>query len=217
MDRTIGLATLHAAPEDCRVLGRTLRPFSLWHAHLLEILENPLGAHSGIDPFAWLTESAVDDGLATVFAALAQAVAICSGGYDPHSAAWPSRQRVFWRRYYSQPVRLCDELERFWGYRTEALSFPRVANLKVDNKSTFRSRVPLWFGMATELMQFAHLDKRAAWETKIDEAHYMILAMREQRGERTALLGDVSALLAEVERAKLQQAAVAVGDEGGPA
>jgi hypothetical protein len=53
VDDLLANATLHVRR---RCLGVVLRPYSLWHAHVLEALDNPFGVHRACVPAAMVRE-----------------------------------------------------------------------------------------------------------------------------------------------------------------
>lgn len=191
MDDLLSTATIHA-PRRC--LGLALRPYSLWHAHALEALENPFGLHRGCNALALLREFAPVE----IYTHLRVAVAVLSAGYDPELRCLDALTRRF--REYLRGRRfaraIAVECDVMLLHRSVALALPEMAETKGPRRES-----PTFFSMVSDLRQYLHMSKAEAWDTPVSEARWALVTAAEGRGHRVGLIGDATReLIAEVER-----------------
>lgn len=215
LDETFSESVVHQRPPllaRCRgfsahvVLGYRLRPFSLWHAALLDLLKNPFGFYDareddGFDfakafnfPRHFLSGHFFLD-----YAALQSAVAICRCTYP----TWPASggfagtiSRLFAARRYSRILSPGADLSSltidspylaelrklgsyFFEYRT------RPIHASADNSRPVQTP---WYLVSVAGLMRLGLSEAKAWNTPLGEGCWLAAAAAEASGNRIDIL-----------------------------
>lgn len=154
-----------------KVLGRVLRPFSLWHLFLLQAIHSPLTA----------------GGNATLFD-LKNAVSICRLKY---------RNCTIDRQWFPARVgikRLKSEIDSFMEYVGDYLSKPEYCIVPLDIKETTPPRrlthPPAVICTAYNAAYGASIPVREAWDMPIGEAYISEAMHLREQGSQLDFLDD---------------------------
>lgn len=171
LDRTFSAAYIDNG-NRYRIFRRTLRPFSLWHLLLLQIIDSPF----------------VGDGEITLFD-LKTAIGICSLGYRQSRVHRPTFPLM------AGPTKLKKAVTIFMEYVGDYLSRPDYTIQQTDFKG------PQYVGMPTtpapsvvvvayRAARGAGISVAEAWDMPIGEAYVSEAMFMELNGERLDYLDE---------------------------
>lgn len=176
--------------DDHRVLGRRLRPLSLWHATLLELIESPL----------WHGKSGVS------MTDLRLAVAICAGQWPRYEI--PGGWRLFWWRLRTRKSSLAVEAAKFSAYIRDFHAPPMLWQKDEPQKpKPLPCALPQPLDVAAWLIRHG-LGEERAWTMPIGLAHWYYVALAKQRGADVDLVspGEQAAIEQVKARRAMQRA-----------
>ena len=149
---------------DFRVLGRRLRPFSLYHYFGLELIQSPfLYGETGA--------TAIDLELAS---------RVCSAGYRDLSRSL-NRDGLWQQLRWLFILRTCDfnrEAEIFSRYLHAHLALPQFWKKETSQSSA----IPLPLSLAASLLRHTNLDEEAVWMMPFARAYWYVTAFTVQDG-----------------------------------
>lgn len=158
------------------VLGRKLKPFSVWHAFVLDLLGSPFAGHVG---------ETID------FRSLFFAVGVCAREYDPGLRCLrkgPLFRLRFFLRHRGWKKREDRHLRAFLAYLRDYRTGPHPDHF-ADGTGE-KSGVPGPLLLVARLMRLGGMTKAEAWNTPYGEAQWLCLALLEAEGRRTNLLNE---------------------------
>jgi len=167
-----------------RVLGKKLKPFSLWHALLLEAIKSPI----------WMGQGKL------TLPDLHSAVAICS-------QEWPSFNLnagiiTVIRNTFLRGKRLDDESKKLIAYFNDYNSVPMIWTAdKSDKKEAPKCPLPMALDLVAWLVRHGFGEARS-WNMPIGLAHWYYVACAKQRGSEIDLVSPEEQLVIDQVKAK---------------
>lgn len=154
VERTFSEAFINAPHV---VLGRRLRPFSLWHLFLLQTLDSPYltGGTRAVEPFDLKT-----------------AVGVCSLRFDETKVRRPWGPGVWWS--CRSQSRFSEESNKLISFIGDYLQRPDFNVITPDNAKTQtpRGQPPDVLQIAWDLMSGMGCSERYAWEMPLGKAYW---------------------------------------------
>jgi len=153
-----------------RVLGKKLKPFSLWHALLLDAVKSPI----------WIGRGAL------TLPDLHAAVAICS-------QEWPSfnlKAGIFTilRNSFLRGERLERESRKLLAYFSDYNAVPMLwTSDKPEDKEAKKCQLPMALDLVAWLVRHGFGEARS-WNMPIGLAHWYYIACAKQRGSEIDLV-----------------------------
>jgi hypothetical protein len=149
-----------------RVLGRRLRPFSLWHLLLLSEVESPLIQAAPI---------AAHD--------LVVGVELCRCVYPASTLGGRSLWRRILNAWHIAGGGLSRQVERFRAYREDFESPPDYSIVPPERSSgTTRGQPPLLFQLLVATIKVARCGRQEAWGVSPGEAAWYRAEWLKERG-----------------------------------
>lgn len=170
--------------DDHVVLGRKLRPLSLWHATLLELIDSPL----------WHGKSGV------TMTDLRLAVAICTGSWPAYEI--PQGWRLVWWSWRTRKLSLAREAAKFSAYIRDFHAPPMLWE-KDGEKPKGPQLCPLPQPLDVVAWLIRHgLGEERSWTMPIGLAHWYYVAFAKHRGADVDLVSPGEQVAIEQVKAK---------------
>lgn len=165
------------------VLKRKLKPLSLWHAVLLELIDSPL----------WHGKSGV------TMTDLRLAVAICSDSFPVYRI--PSGRSLFWWALVTRKCNLAIEAAKFSAYIRDFHAPPMLWTKEGEAKSDKFCALPQPLDVAAWLIRH-NISEDRAWNMPIGLAHWYYVAQAKQRGAEIDLVSPAEQVAIDKVKAK---------------
>lgn len=155
---------------DHRVLGKKLKPFSLWHALLLEAIQSPI----------WMGKGSL------TLPDLYSAVAICSNEWPKFTLK--AGTLTILCNTFLRGERLEKESKKLVAYFNDYNSVPMLWTAdKTDKKEAPKCPLPMALDLVAWLVRHGFGEARS-WNMPIGLAHWYYIACAKQRGSEIDLV-----------------------------
>lgn len=164
--------------DDHIVLGRRLRPLSLWHATLLELIDSPL----------WHGKSGV------TMTDLRLAACICTGSWPQYKI--PAGWGMIWWSFCTCKMNLAREAAKFSAYIRDFHAPPMLWEKETEkSKGPTLCPLPAPLDVAAWLIRHG-LGEERSWTMPIGLAHWYYVAFAKHRGAEIDLVspGELEAI-----------------------
>ena len=176
------------------VLGRRLRPLSLWHATLLELIDSPL----------WHGRSGV------TMTDLRLAVAICGDSFPRYVI--PSGWRLVLWAFRTRKHKLAIEAAKFSAYIRDFHAPPMLWTKEEEAPKTDKfCSLPQPLDVSAWLIRHNFSEERA-WSMPIGLAHWYYVALAKHRGAEVDLVSPAEQIA--IDKIKAKRAGGLVGQAG---
>lgn len=159
-----------------KVLGRYLRPYSYWHAFLLDAIGSPFAGHPV--PFGVVP--------------LIKAAEVCALSHPnfPHARGWAWLRQVRAKQLYRDTW--LSEQAKFTAYNADYTSFPQL----LEQEDSQPIKTPWYLYSVTRLQSACGMTESQAWNTPVCEGQWLCIASLETAGQTIKLVTpDVRAAL----------------------
>jgi hypothetical protein len=174
MDQKFAMA--FSALPGRRILGRRLRPFSLWHCYCLELIASPF----------------VGGDRPITFSELYLAAEICAAKPPAHCLSFPLRRLTWWRRLwmyariYGRGRTARRQMDEFLVYLSEHNAGPDTWSAEGGGRSV---KVPWSLYLATKLIARG-VSRAEAWAMSPGQAKWYVAALAEAAGGESNVISD---------------------------